>query len=179
MKGREQNAQRIEDILDIIGQNPAITSEQLELELTYLTTRRELASIQAVRDFLLERGLESEMRVKGVIEGFGFVRCVERTAPYGSEDQEGRDLIVEFWGGYDRRVAVQVKSSQKKVKEWIRKKGESKLIKRRIIVLNGQDDPEIIKKDFLKQLKKVDDYWRYKRKSAILPRDIRKILSLL
>lgn len=170
---REQDFQ---DMIDILAENPRVTAQEIEEQLTKLALQRKLATIRQISEARLERGNESEERVKKVAESLDIVDSVRETAQGDWEDSAARDLVVNFEG--HQYVYVQVKSSEKAVKEFIgdNPQARRKLKVRRLIVINGQDEEEVIRKNFLNDLKGVDDYWR-KRGEPILSSRLRNLLD--
>lgn len=169
-----------QDMIDILVENPRATAQEIEERLAKLARQRESEAIKQMEEAPLERGRErgrkSEKRVKRVAESLDIVDSVRETVLGDWEDSAGRDLVVNF-EGY-QYVYVQVKSSEKAVKEFIGDdpQARKKLKVRRLIVINGQDDEKVIRKNFLNHLKGVDDYWR-KRGQPILSPKLRSLLN--
>lgn len=165
-----------QDMIDILVENPRVTAQEIEERLAKLALQRKLASIRQMYEARLERGHESEERVKKVLESLDIVDSVRETAQGDWEDLAARDLVVNF-EGY-QAVGIQVKSSEKAVKEFIgdKPRAREKLKIRRLIVINGQEDEDVIRNSFLNDLKGVDDYWR-KRGQPILSPRLRNLLD--
>jgi len=115
----------------------------------------------------LERGKESVENVKTIISRFSFIESIRETKPNSEEDTiEKRDLVVYLSGeenvGF---VGVQVKSSLRNVLNFYKKinkddssEVQKKLIKNKLIVLNGQLPDSRIETNFLKQLSDINNF---------------------
>ena len=163
-------------MIDILAENPRATAQEIEERLAKLARQRKLAAIRQIYEARLERGQDSEERVKKVLEALDIVDSVRMTARGDWEDLAARDLVINFEG--NQYVGVEVKSSEKSVKEFIgdNPQAREKLKARRLIVINGQDEEEVIRENFLNDLRKLDDYWR-KRSAPILSPRLRSQLN--
>lgn len=167
---------RVQNIIDIVSENPSISSEEVDERLRILAQKRLESKREREREEAEAtrlRGDESEQIVKGIIERFSFVKQVRQTAHGDLEDLMGADLVVHF--DNDTFVDIQVKSSEAGIKKFKGnvKQAERKLKARRLILINGRDKEKEIQKTFLAQLKRIDAYHGVRR-GRILSRSARR-----
>lgn len=117
------------------------------------------------------KGIDSVNRTVETISGLPVVNGVEKTKKDSYADTTGKDLIIDINKRFIQKILgidtklqhvfVQVKSSEGGIKHFKEKFGKTddeqnrELLERRLIVINGQDPPEIISDKFLGQLKRV------------------------
>lgn len=121
----------------------------------------------------LERaiGIKSEQQVRAILSEQPMVERVVQSVPCDKKDRRGVDLLVflrkcEFNLSMDS-IAVQVKSSRKRIEEFKRdymvKHGleadevEEHMRLNRIVILNGRDNEQTIVASFLQQVEAIDD----------------------
>jgi len=121
-------------------------------------------SIWHIKENKSHKGFESEQRVLEALRGIGFAAII--CEHNGFDDQQKRDIKVSIKNnGHPAEVIyIQVKSSRKGVTSFYREietisggaeNIEVWLKKKRIIVINGQEDPKEICKCFLENLKRL------------------------
>lgn len=129
-------------------------------------------------------GKSSEENVCEVLAGMvGWIEAVRPTLPNGDEDKVGIDAVVslktEATIANIGEVYVQVKSSERSIERFKRRLRErlglpdngleTCLHLNRFIILNGQDSPQGITRNFRSQLRKIDSFWLKRSKTTFQP----------
>lgn len=131
-----------------------------------------------------KRGIDSERKARTAIEKIWFVANVIQTAHHSHEDTDGKDMIVIFAGNdctdAGKQVFVQVKSSYLGIKSFLKNGHCQKkdLLEKKLILINGQQQEELIRMNFTASVITIDNYWR-KKGMPILAADIKTALDSL
>jgi len=144
---------RVRKICDFLGQN--LTSSQITEKLNTLPKIRPD-----------KRGNESVDNVREAIKFLPSVKRVQKTSQQSFEDRCLKyDLIVDLSKENIDYVGVQVKSSRQAILEFYQRinpnhcKVEDILIKKQLIVLNGQLPQLEIRQDFLDQFSSIKNFY--------------------
>lgn len=109
---------------------------------------------------------ESIKNVKESLSIFPFIDKIKKTSHQSFEDRRLKyDLIVNLFGRSLDSVGIQVKSSDLGISKFYKQINpknldlKSILIKRKLVVLNGQDSQEDITNNFLEQFTVINDFY--------------------
>jgi hypothetical protein len=132
--------------------------------IPYETTWEKIQSYNNEAD---ARGDLSVENVARAISTLPFINTILETKQKSHEDvRELRDLIVLLDNRSVKGVGVQVKSRAQAVIDFYKRfnpdqeKAKQVLIKRKLILLNGQLPDDIIKKFFLDRLSEIDQFFK-------------------
>lgn len=121
-----------------------------------------------------ERGYSSEERVIDVLLNLKEVTHVTQSNFKDKKDKRGKDLTVRLNPEYDPagiyQVYIQVKSSGAGIRDFLEQYASRErindmsllnrhIISSRLIILSGQAHTEAIKRDFLRQLHKINSFF--------------------
>jgi hypothetical protein len=152
-------------ILDLIEQD--LSTKEIREKLT---ARQEKVNTQ------LERGVSSEKQAADAIGTIDIVNQVTIFKRGSRSDKKGRDLMVTLsqkkaHSLFKRELAiphvfVQVKSSQIGISSFRNTYGSNEeeignnLAEKKLVVLNGNNEPKKIVDSFLEQIDFIDQYWQ-------------------
>ena len=152
MKEREtKKGRRISRILDGLNQG-----------MSYPEIQKRLVPLKGE-----QRGEDSVKNVEEAIKNFPFIKEIKKTDKNSKEDTvDKHDLIILLSGKSIDKAGIQVKSSIQRCSKFRHKffkeydDNEKILIKKKLIVINGQLPEFVIQKIFINQLSKIDEYFK-------------------
>lgn len=155
MKSEILGASRVLDLLA----NGASTTEIINLQNKRLRERQGG----------IDRGFFSESNVREALLGLSVVRGVRMVPRRSKQDNRGIDMFVDLHTPQSLvdNIKVQVKSDIKRIEDFKRDLAKARkikgdinewLIRHRWIVLNGQLTQDLIRSNFMVQLRRINEY---------------------
>jgi hypothetical protein len=163
---RNRRTPPLQRVLDVIRANPkkSLSREQIYDEVAAQKEAKRKVKRKLVGEQAEKKGLESELRVKAILERLPGVKQVIKTDRHSFPDSVGYDLGVTFHEGTGylsrlRFVFVQVKSSWRMVDEFKAKNPPQRLKEKRIVILCTQQSDEKIISSFWKSVDELIGFY--------------------